>query len=244
MSAIVAAAGAQLSERTRRWVIEATAYSALAGPDGQAVASGSRWALGHALLQTGRDGPAQPLTRDGLRWLTADARLDSRAELVSSLRANRQPVDDGCSDPELLLGAYHVWGEEFVERVAGDFAFVLWDEVRGRLLCGRDQIGVAPLHYARVGGELLVATSLDALLLHMAVSDELDEEALADFLVMGPGDFTATTFRSIRRLAPARTASWSGDGFHLRRYWRVPASPPLLSLEDAGGIPEAVWRIA
>ncbi len=235
MSAIVAAcAPEQLSERTRQWVSDATAYSAIAGPDGQAVALGRQWGLGHALLQSGRDGPEQPLTRDGRVWLAADARLDARAELISSLRAHGQAVEASSSDAELLLATYYAWGDKLLERVAGDFAFALWDDSRARLLWARDQLGIVPVHYARVGGELLVATALDALLLHPEVSDELDENAVADFLLLGHGDFAATTFQSIRRLPPAHEASWNDRGLSLRRYWRQDEWPPLARYQTTG----------
>ncbi len=234
MSAIVAAAAArELSERTRRWVVEATAYSATAGPDDQAVAFGRAWGLGHVLLRTGRDDVRQPLTRDGRVWLAADVRLDARAELASSLRGHDQPVGLASSDPELLLAAYHAWGEAFLERLGGDFAFALWDEACGRLLCGRDQLGVVPLHYARAGDELLVAMALDALLLHPGVSDELDEDAIADFLVMGRGDFAATTFRSIRRLPPAHAASWADHGSVNGATGASPSGRPLVRFKTS-----------
>ena len=168
MSAIVAAVGRRLSEATRQWIVQATAYSASAGPDDQAVALGANWGLGHARLNTGRDNVEQPLTRDGV-WLSADVRLDGRAELITNLRARGQ-VDRDWSDPELLLAAYLTWGDEFLDRLAGDFALALWDPSRNRLLFARDQIGVVPLHYARAGDDLLVATALNALLLHPLVS--------------------------------------------------------------------------
>lgn len=234
MSAIVAAGAArELSERTRSWIVEATAYCAVAGPDDQAVALGREWGLGHALLATGRDGVSQPLTHDGSVWLAGDVRLDARPNLISSLRASGQRAHQGSTDPELLLMAYYTWGAGFLERVAGDFAFALWDGKRGRLLCGRDQIGVVSLHFARCGDELLVATALDALLLHPSVSDELDEAAIADFLVIGQGDFAATTFRSIRRLPPAHAMEWVNAGLLVRRYWRQEEWPPLLRLETS-----------
>src|SRR5699024_8418750 len=106
VSAIVAAAGRPLSERTKRWIAQATAYSAPAGPDRQGIELGPDWGLGHALLATGAEEPAQPLTRDGRVWLAADVRFDARADLIATLKAHRQPVGGGSSDPELLLSAY------------------------------------------------------------------------------------------------------------------------------------------
>src|SRR5204862_5694714 len=100
--------------------------------------------------------------------------------------------------------AERTWGERLVEHIAGDFAFAIWDAGAQRLLCARDQIGVAPLHYARAGRGLLVATCLEALLSHPATSHALDEQAVADFLVFGDyTDFGATAFAAVRQLPPA-----------------------------------------
>jgi len=235
VSAIVAAASANLSDRAAHWVTDATGHSAIAGPDAQTVRIGPRCALGHALLRIAAEEPSQPLSRDGRVWLTADVRLDDRARLISALRAHgRGRTDLRQSDPELLLAAYETWGEAFLEHLAGDFAFVLWDEDRGTMLCARDQIGVVPLHYAQVGGELLVATGVEPLLLHDGVADDLDEEALADFLVRARGDFGSTAFRAIRRVPPAHVLRWTATDptARLHRYWRAPEWEPLVRFRD------------
>jgi asparagine synthase (glutamine-hydrolysing) len=94
------------------------------------------------------------------------------------------------------------------------------------LFCGRDQIGVVPLHYAAIGNALLVATDIGSLLDHPEVDDSLDEEAIADFLVAGrPRDPAATTFAGIRRVPPAHVLSWAAGEVHCRRYWALAREP-------------------
>src|SRR5690606_34380465 len=66
-------------------------------------------------------------------------------------------------DTEVLLKAYHAWGEDFVHRLNGMFAFAIWERDSGRVLLGRDRLGIKPLYYAEIPGGLRFASSLPAL---------------------------------------------------------------------------------
>jgi asparagine synthase (glutamine-hydrolysing) len=234
VSAIVAAVGPGLSPATRQWVADATALLRRAGPDGDGVRVHERWGLGHARLDTGADEPIQPITLDGRTWLTADVRLDDAATLRARLGGRGVRIAPSACDAELILHAHAVWGRACVEHLSGEFAFALWDGDRGRLVCARDQLGVGQLVFAEVDGQLIAASAVDALVLHPQLDDELDEDALADALVVGfPTAPTATAYRRARRLAPAHVLISSGRGAHPRRYWRLPACEPLASLARA-----------
>jgi asparagine synthase (glutamine-hydrolysing) len=232
VSVVVAAAAAtELDAVTREWVSAATSYAHFAGPDGAGTKVGERWGVGHALLRVGHARTAQPLTLGDGVWLSADARLDDQTALRAALRAARQRAPEGADDAELVLRAYAAWGERFLDRLAGDFAFVLWDEDRQELLCGCDQLGVVPLHYATLDGRVLVASSPELLLLHPEVPDALDEGALADFLLTGqPSTFGTSAFAAIRRVPAAHVLRWFDGQLSLRRYWHAPVYEPLLRL--------------
>ncbi len=76
--------------------------------------------------------------------LTADVRLDNRAELLAALQIEIPPGADGLApvgDGTLLLEAYKKWGEACPEHLLGDFAFAIWDERRRRLFAARDHFG-------------------------------------------------------------------------------------------------------
>ena len=231
MSAVVAATGTRLSPEARAWVTQATRFSRIAGPDGDAVHLEDRCGLGHAWLRTSPLEVAQPMSLDGRIWVTADVRLDGRADLIADLRARGRHVLITVSDAEVVLHAYAVWGQQCLEHLEGDFAFALWDGPRQVLMCARDQLGVIPLHYARIPGGMLVASATDALMLHPAVSDDLDESALADFVLTGVyRDFAATAFKGIRRLPPGHAMVWSPGRERLWQYWRLPRWDPLIRL--------------
>ncbi|MGI8801075.1 MAG: asparagine synthetase B family protein [Solirubrobacteraceae bacterium] len=227
MSAVVALVGSEPSSEDLAWLAGAVELSRSAGPEGQQHRQLGRCGLGHTLLRTGRD-VLGPSTLDGRVWITADVRLDAREALCATLRATCPDVSVARPDVEILLAAYRRWGERLVDHIAGDFAFVIWDADRQRLVCARDQIGVVPLHYARVGRSVLISTTLEAPLSHPAVGDSLDEQAIADFLVFGYYmDSSATAYAAVRQLPPAHTLIWAGGEMRLRRYWTPREWEPL-----------------
>ena len=75
--------------------------------------------------------------------ITADAALYYRDELLSALGTRDNSLDDA----ELILAAYLRWGEECVEHLEGDFAFVIHDPRKRTLFCARDPYGMRPLYY-------------------------------------------------------------------------------------------------
>ena len=208
-----------------------TASLAFRGPDRQCVRATKNVGLGHALLrlteESGRD--EQPFTIDGRKWIVADARVDARDELIAELRARGQEeFASDVTDVELILRAYCAWGEECVTHLLGDFTFAIWDEAEQHLFCARDHLGVKPLFYARLGQTVVISNTLDCVRRHPAVSRDLNEPAIADFLMFGVNqEFDTTTFQDIRRLAPAHCITWSRSRTWARRYWTLPVEEPI-----------------
>ena len=176
--------------------------------------------LGHTLLRTTRESEVeqQPFTFDGQIWLTADARIDARLELIEKLGKDFKP--DQVTDAQLILAAYEAWGESCVEHLLGDFAFAIWDGRTKRLFCARDHFGVKPFFFARTTDSFIFSNTLSAIRLDDSVSDELNEIAIGDYLLFGVNqDLATTTFRDIQRLPPAHALTVTRESFKLRRYW-------------------------
>jgi asparagine synthase (glutamine-hydrolysing) len=212
-------------------LLEAMADSlAPRGPDGRGVWHGEGTALAHVLLRTTDEASleSQPFSFDGTTWIVADARVDARAQLVADLKAAGRDASTTRPDVELILHAWHAWGEECTRRLLGDFAFAIWDSGLRRLYCARDHFGIKPFFHAHKGDTVVFATSLAAVRLHSAVSSALDDLAVADFLIFGhPQQRDATAFADIRRLPPAHSATWSRAGVRFDRYWSLPIDEPL-----------------
>jgi asparagine synthase (glutamine-hydrolysing) len=205
-------------------------YMAFRGPDDQDVWLDGPVGLGHTMLRTAREALAerQPCSLDGQVWITADARVDGRADLIRDLTAKGRDVPEAASDVELVLHAYHAWDEDCTKHLIGDFAFGIWDGRRQRLFCARDHFGVKPFYYALVGNCLVFSNTLACLRIHPRVSDELNDSAIADFLLWGWNqDLGTTAFAGIQRLPAAHTLTWLEGRHRLTRYWTLPIEEPI-----------------
>ena len=66
------------------------------------------------------------------------------------------------SDTEVLIKAFHCWGERCVDRFIGMFAFAVYDKQSDELFLCRDRFGVKPLYYSFDQGALYFASELKA----------------------------------------------------------------------------------
>jgi asparagine synthase (glutamine-hydrolysing) len=217
------------------------------GPDDQQIWIDGNVGFGHTMLRSTfeADTEKQPLTLNGNVWLTADARIDGRAELISALEAKLDrdlripllPSRIGSfrspNDSELILFAYEAWDEDCVKHLIGDFAFAIWDKPKRRLFCARDHLGVRQLFYSKGTHSLVFSNSLNSLRLHPLVSDELNDDAIADFLLFGLNqDQTTTVFADIRRLPKAHSLTLSPEHLKTKEYWTLRSSTIRFKTED------------
>ena len=198
------------------------------GPDARDTWVNGPIGFGHTMLRTTREAQheRQPGNLDGQLWITADARIDCRDELLEEMtRASSAAVVGGATDSELILRAYATWGEECVQHLRGDFSFAIWDARKKLLFCARDHFGVKPFYYAEPGELFFFSNVLDCLRRHPDVSGDLNDAAVGDFLLFGLNcDEATTTFRDIRRLPAAHSMTVSADGLRMRRYWSAPTN--------------------
>ena len=180
--------------------------------------------LGRARRAAFIAGPGSTLdSLDERYWIVGRVRLDAGDELRTRLAA--APT---ASDAKLCLHAYAKWGEAFTDHLAGDFAFVLWDDERQCLLGVRDRLGVRTLLHAKTASAWLISDSLDWLAAQDAADRPLDDYWIADFLVLGVSrEFERTIYRDIKRVAPAHLLKLGPGGLSLRRYWQLDIAEPI-----------------
>jgi asparagine synthase (glutamine-hydrolysing) len=200
------------------------------GPDAQRIWCRGQIGLGHTLLRSTIEcqHDNQPLCLDGNTWIVANARVDGRRELIAKLQSySPQPLEQ-VPDAELILRAYQVWGESCVDHLLGDFVFAIWNSRQRQLFCARDQVGVKPFFYARLGSLLVFSNTLDCIRRHPAVSNRLNDLSIADFLLFEMiQDPEATAFAEIQRLPPAHFLLCEEQRLSIRRYWEPSAAAPV-----------------
>ena len=124
------------------------------------------------------------------------------------------------SDAEIAWLAYGRWGQDVVEHLAGDFAFVVWDDRRRSLFAARDHLGVRPLYF-RVEPERVLISSEVAQILAVAQNPlRIDAESVADMFVGPTRSRRRTFFEGIERLPAGHCLTLNRRVVHQRRYWR------------------------
>jgi asparagine synthase (glutamine-hydrolysing) len=213
-----------------RLLTRMTNFLGFRGPDAKRTWIDGAVGFGHTLLRTTDESQheEQPFTFDGKIWIVADARIDARGELISKLNTKGCAVNLNRPDVELILRAYDVWGQECLQHLLGDFAFGIWDGPHRTLFCARDHLGVKPFYYAQAGSTVIFSNTLDCIRLHPDVSNRLNDQAVADFLLFDANRKRDTTlFADIQRIAPAHSATWTKTDQQVRRYWTLPIDEPI-----------------
>src|SRR6185503_19570782 len=119
------------------------------GPDGRGVFIDKqpRITIAHTRLavldlSTG----AQPIiSDDGNLILCANGEIYDFERIRTSLEAKGHRFQTKC-DSEIIIYPYREYGLDFFEHLRGEFAFLLYDKEKRRLIAARDRFGIKPLY--------------------------------------------------------------------------------------------------
>jgi len=131
-------------------------------------------------------------------------------------------------DSEVILKAWHAWGEECVKRLHGMFAFAIWDERKKQLFLARDRLGIKPLYYAQDAQGFRFASNTQALLAAGGVDCSIDPAALHNlFTLHAVVPAPRTILKGVRKLAPGHCMLIDSDGSSREwSYWSLVATRP------------------
>ncbi|MEH6552204.1 MAG: asparagine synthase-related protein [Pseudomonadales bacterium] len=209
------------------------------GPDGWDYWTDGLCGLGQGMLCSTPESVSEQLPwqdpASGL-VITADARIDNRKELISSLG-----VDNSYTDSQLILYAYRRWGEACVQYLLGDFAFAIWDGAK--LFLARDHLGCRPLYYASDARECVFASS------DRPVAEACVRPLSYNYwrLVSTPHErlaipsATESFFDNVFKLPPASVATWVAGHLTISCYWKP--QPKGVVRENDGETIEALEEV-
>lgn len=109
-----------------------------------------------------------------------DGELYNKEELLALFDEN-----NFLEDEEIILNLYHRFGEKFVEKVKGVFAFAIWNVKEKTLYMARDSLGVKPLYYAKVESNFVFASEIKAILEFPEVHATITNYGIANLFLNG-----------------------------------------------------------
>lgn len=206
------------------------------GPDHDAMISDGPLAFGHrrlAIIDLSASAD-QPMVDKDLRIsLVFNGTIYNYKELRSELiEMGYHFFTEG--DTEVIIKAYHAWGEKCVERFYGMFAFALWDMRCATLFLARDRFGIKPLYYSLDGNRLRFASNIQALLASGGIDTSIDATALHHhFTLHAVVPAPRTILNGIKKLPPASSMTFNASAeIKHRTYWSLDATRPAQALTE------------
>ena len=197
----------------------------LRGPDSAGLKTYNHALMGHRrLIIVDPTSGMQPMTKiinnkeyticyNGELYNTEEV----RADLIS-----KGYKFDSYSDTEVLLTSYIEYGQKCADYLNGIFAFGIWDEYNQELFLCRDQLGIKPLFYSYIDGNLIFASEIKALLKHPYIDSIVDRDGLIELISLGPArTLNGAIFKDIKEIPPAHYLLFNKRGINLNEYWKL-----------------------
>jgi len=204
------------------------------GPDQQDTYESDGISLGAVRLKIiDLEGGDQPMrTEDGETVLAFNGEIYNHAELRRELEGLGHKFQSHC-DTEVALRAFVQWDIDCFRRFRGMFAAAFWQDSARRLVLVRDRVGIKPLYYAHIRGEIHFGSELKAILEHPDVPRQISERALGFYLSLNYVPSPLTLVDGIEKLGPGSWLECRNGRIKTGHYWRNNFCPEKISLAEA-----------
>jgi len=200
------------------------------GPDDEGLHISGPLGFGHRRLSVIdlSDRSHQPMVDEelGLSLVFNGAIYNYQALRSELMDAGYRFFSEG--DTEVIIKAFHRWGERCTERLHGMFAFAIWSEKLQRLFLARDRLGIKPLYFSKTKNTFRFASNLQALLAAGDVDTNIDPVGLHHQLTLHAViPAPRTILKGVSKLAPGHTMIVEHDArTEQQKYWHLSATRP------------------
>ena len=191
------------------------------GPDAQDAFVFQNVAFGFTRLSIiGLDNGMQPLSNeDDSLVLVCNGEIFNYIELRKELQEKGHSFKTE-TDIEVILHLYEDYGTSFLNMLNGQFAFALYDKKKKLLFCARDQMGIIPFFYTKIGNTLIFASEIKAILTHPEVNPEVDLIGLDQVFTFAGLLSPRTMFKNVHSLENGHFLVVNDDGeITDKEYW-------------------------
>jgi len=213
------------------------------GPDAEGAWAdpAARVFLGHRRLSiVDIGGGDQPMwTADKSLGVVFNGEIYNHLELRADLVSLGHTFVTDHSDTEVLLHGYRAWGQDFVKRLNGMWAFAIFDSARRSLFCSRDRFGKKPFYYFLSQGTFAFASELSSLRKHPLAPSRISKRSLKKYFGYGYIPSPSTILEGVYKLPGGHSLRFDLEARTVRveKYWDFVIEP----FEHIPANPEAEW---
>ena len=219
------------------------------GPDESGVYLNNNLGLGHVRLsildlKTG----SQPMPDESNNF-----RIVFNGEIFNYIELKDELKEKGyrfrtTSDTEVLLQLYKEYGRDCLEKLNGQFAFVIWDKRKQELFVARDRVGIRPLYYTLQRNTFIFASEIKAILEATQEEPLISPRSLSQIFTFWTTLSPSTIFENIFEVPPGSYMTVSHKGIRIQPYWHLQfpekGEEPQISLSGAIEELETLYRDA
>lgn len=203
------------------------------GPDGEGIEVFQNAILGHRRLSIiDHETGAQPMFNQ-----TKNIAIVFNGEIYGyqNIKINLpQYTFKTSSDTEVIIALYETYGENFLDKLPGMFAFAIWDDNKQLLLAARDRFGEKPFYYAfGKNRELIFASEIKAIIATGLVEPIISKESIKHYLEKLYVNPNKTIYKNIYVLPAAHILKYGKEELSIYRYWNLPKTDNSISEKEA-----------
>jgi asparagine synthase (glutamine-hydrolysing) len=205
------------------------------GPDQQGVWESQQVSLGAVRLKIiDLQHGAQPmLSDDGDVVLVFNGEIYNNAQLRGELEGLGHRFHSYC-DTETVLRAFLQWDTAAFAKLRGMFAAALWIESARRLVLVRDRMGIKPLYFAKLHGNIYFGSEVKTIVAHPEIGRRIDHLSLDRYLSLNYVPGSRTMIEGIEKLPPGNFLDWRDGKSSIAPYWTLEFRPDSrIDLESA-----------
>ena len=125
------------------------------------------------------------------------------------------------SDTEIILKAFSIWHNDFVNKLNGMFAIAIYDKTLRRLSIFRDRLGIKPIFYFYNQKEFAFASELKSLLAVPFIKKNIaiNNKSVGYFLHLGYIPQPNTIYYNINKFPSGHYCVIDSKGISFTKYW-------------------------
>ena len=213
---------------------DATSALIRRGPDGEGIYTHKMAALGHRRLSIIdiSSTASQPFTDTTGRYtIVFNGEIFNYKVLRKELETKGIRFKSE-SDTEVLLYMYIHYGEKCLDKLDGEFAFAIYDNIEDVLFAARDRFGIKPFYYYKNENKFVFASEIKALIQY-DVPKQIDEASLELYLHLNYIPAPYSIYKDVFKLG-AGNYLFVGLNQELREvtYYSIPYNENLTSPPD------------
>lgn len=121
----------------------------------------------------------------------------------------------------LILCLYKRFGQKFLQKLNGKFAFAIWEASKNNLLLVRDRMGIEPFYYYIDDERVIFSSRIKEILQYPGVRKNLNYQAMYQFLLFNYNPALHTFFSNVSKLRPAYMVNIRDKSVESRSYWNL-----------------------